>query len=112
MAPTTWKETLKYLKMAALFLLSFAAASLYLTANSSNNVVSSENLVFLKQEAAENGGCNLFSGRWVYDDVSYPLYKQGNCSFMESGFACERYGKKNLNYQNWRWQPHHCDLPK
>ncbi|GFP91792.1 protein trichome birefringence-like 34 [Phtheirospermum japonicum] len=30
---------------------------------------------------------------------------------MEEDFACEKYGRKHLKYQNWRWKPHHCDLP-
>ncbi|KAH6786176.1 hypothetical protein C2S52_000080 [Perilla frutescens var. hirtella] len=84
-----------------------------------NNVVSPENLVVFKKQhettLTQNGttqGCNLFSGKWVYDDVSYPLYKEGSCAFIENDFACEKNGRKNLKYQNWRWQPHHCDLPK
>lgn len=60
----------------------------------------------------EKEGCNLFSGKWVYDNKTPPLYKEGECSFMEGHFACEKYGRKDLKYQNWRWQPHHCDLPR
>ncbi|KAL8039061.1 hypothetical protein ABFS82_10G011000 [Erythranthe guttata] len=56
--------------------------------------------------------CNLFSGRWVFDDVAYPLYDEKKCSFMTNEFACEKYGRKELKYQNWRWQPHQCDLPR
>ncbi|KAL7095238.1 hypothetical protein ACP275_10G011500 [Erythranthe tilingii] len=56
--------------------------------------------------------CNLFSGRWVFDDVAYPLYDEKKCSFMTNEFACEKYGRKEFKYQNWRWQPHHCDLPR
>lgn len=56
--------------------------------------------------------CDLFSGRWVFDNVSGPSYEEGKCSFMLPEFACERYGRKDLKYRNWRWQPHHCDLPR
>ncbi|GAB4857322.1 hypothetical protein Ancab_015230 [Ancistrocladus abbreviatus] len=56
--------------------------------------------------------CDLFSGKWVFDNESYPLYKEGQCSFMSDQLACEKYGRKNLSYQYWRWQPHHCDLPR
>ncbi|XP_059668067.1 protein trichome birefringence-like 34 isoform X1 [Cornus florida] len=31
---------------------------------------------------------------------------------MRDDFACEKYGRKDLNYQSWRWQPHQCDLPR
>ncbi|KAA8517461.1 hypothetical protein F0562_017754 [Nyssa sinensis] len=56
--------------------------------------------------------CDLFSGKWVYDNKTYPLYKDQNCSFMFDDLACEKFGRKDLNYQYWRWQPHDCDLPR
>ncbi|KAM7532031.1 hypothetical protein LguiB_035441 [Lonicera macranthoides] len=56
--------------------------------------------------------CNLFSGKWVFDNKSYPLYKEKECSFMLDDYACEKFGRKDLRYQNWRWQPHQCDLPR
>ena len=56
--------------------------------------------------------CDLFSGKWVFDNQSYPLYKEQQCSFMSDQLACEKFGRKDLGYQNWRWQPHHCDLPR
>ncbi|KAK4798847.1 hypothetical protein SAY86_031173 [Trapa natans] len=56
--------------------------------------------------------CNLFSGRWVYDNVTYPLYKEKDCKFMSDQLACEKYGRPEINYQYWRWQPHGCDLPR
>ncbi|XP_057472466.1 protein trichome birefringence-like 34 [Actinidia eriantha] len=31
---------------------------------------------------------------------------------MFDDLACEKYGRKDLNYQHWRWQPHGCDLPR
>lgn len=56
--------------------------------------------------------CDLFSGKWVFDNKSYPLYKEKECSFMLDDYACEKFGRKDLRYQNWRWQPHQCDLPR
>ncbi|THF94647.1 hypothetical protein TEA_029798 [Camellia sinensis var. sinensis] len=70
------------------------------------------------QEVSKNGtgdslqGCNLFLGKWVYDEKSFPLYKELECSFIDDGMACERFGRKDFNYQHWRWQPHDCDLPR
>lgn len=57
-------------------------------------------------------GCNLFSGKWVFDNKSYPLYKGQKCQFMLDDFACDKFGRKDLKYQQWRWQPHDCDLPR
>ncbi|KAI3473121.1 hypothetical protein Pfo_030413 [Paulownia fortunei] len=112
----TWKNMLKLPHLASLVLLALVAAALHLTRNN-GNLVLLEHQVFLKQEQTGRGndsipGCNLFSGTWVYDNVSYPLYKEAQCSFMENDFACEKYGRKDLKYQNWRWQPHNCDLPR
>ncbi|KAG9150687.1 hypothetical protein Leryth_008153 [Lithospermum erythrorhizon] len=56
--------------------------------------------------------CNFFEGKWVFDNKSHPLYKESNCSFMFDSFACEKYGRKDFMYQNWRWQPHQCQLPR
>ena len=56
--------------------------------------------------------CNLFSGNWVFDNESYPLYKEQHCTFMSDQLACQKFGRKDLSYQNWRWKPHQCDLPR
>lgn len=56
--------------------------------------------------------CNMSSGRWVYDDKAYPLYKESACKFMSDQAACQKFGRTDLRYQHWRWQPHGCDLPR
>ncbi|CAN6322164.1 unnamed protein product [Urochloa humidicola] len=58
------------------------------------------------------GECDMSSGRWVYDDVAYPLYKESACKFMSDQSACGKFGRTDLKYQHWRWQPHGCDLPR
>ncbi|XP_074302054.1 protein trichome birefringence-like 34 [Silene latifolia] len=56
--------------------------------------------------------CDYFKGKWVYDNESYPLYKEKECSFMSDQLACHKFGRQDLSYQFWKWQPHHCDLPR
>ncbi|WOL06347.1 protein trichome birefringence-like 34 [Canna indica] len=56
--------------------------------------------------------CDLFSGQWVYDNTTYPLYSERGCRFMSDQSACEKFGRRDLKYQNWRWQPHGCNLPR
>jgi PMR5 N terminal Domain len=56
--------------------------------------------------------CDFFSGRWVYDDMAYPLYKERQCRFMSDQSACEKFGRSDLVYQKWTWQPDGCNLPR
>ena len=68
--------------------------------------------LFENRTNVELSQCNLFSGKWVFDNQSYPLYKEKECTYMSDQLACEKFGRKDLSYQNWRWQPHQCNLPR
>ncbi|KAM0061294.1 putative PMR5 domain, trichome birefringence-like family [Helianthus debilis subsp. tardiflorus] len=57
-------------------------------------------------------GCELFSGKWVYDNESYPLYKEAQCPYLPGEFSCGQYGRTDFKYQQWRWQPNGCNLPR
>lgn len=59
----------------------------------------------------EKTSCDMFSGKWVFDNISYPMYRECNIMSFEP-MKCENFGRKDLTYQNWRWQPHNCDLPR
>ncbi|XP_072997681.1 protein trichome birefringence-like 35 [Typha latifolia] len=56
--------------------------------------------------------CNAFSGRWVYDNYSYPLYDEAGCPYMSDQLACRKHGRPDRDYQKWRWQPRGCDLKR
>lgn len=56
--------------------------------------------------------CDVFSGKWVFDNISYPLYNEAECPYMSDQLACHKHGRSDLGYQSWRWQPNGCSLKR
>ncbi|MQM18165.1 hypothetical protein Taro_051153 [Colocasia esculenta] len=56
-------------------------------------------------------GCDVFAGRWVYDEESRPQYDEGECPYIQPQLTCQEHGRPDRGFQHWRWQPHGCSLP-
>lgn len=57
-------------------------------------------------------GCDVFSGSWIRDEVTRPLYEESECPYIQPQLTCQEHGRPDKDYQYWRWQPHHCNIPK
>ncbi|KAI3857365.1 hypothetical protein MKW92_000659 [Papaver armeniacum] len=55
---------------------------------------------------------NVFDGEWVLDNASYPLYSEQSCPYLTKQVTCQKNGRPDSLYQNWRWKPRSCDLPR
>ncbi|CAI9111934.1 OLC1v1012284C1 [Oldenlandia corymbosa var. corymbosa] len=58
-----------------------------------------------------NSGCDLYQGQWVYDSTG-PLYASDSCPVLSQMQNCQSNGRPDKEYQNWRWKPAQCDLPR
>lgn len=57
-------------------------------------------------------GCDVFSGRWVLDESTGPLYQESECPYIQPQLTCQEHGRPDKEYQYRRWQPHDCSLPR
>ncbi|KVH94824.1 protein trichome birefringence-like 34 [Cynara cardunculus var. scolymus] len=115
--PVTWGSSINFsivqFFVALLFAVFFVGA-VYMAGEyvTFNMIPVSEGDTFSGNDSSSQPECSLFSGKWVFDNESYPLYKEKDCSFMSDQLACNKFGREDLSYQQWRWQPHHCDIPR
>ncbi|KAK6943439.1 Trichome birefringence-like, N-terminal domain [Dillenia turbinata] len=103
--PSTWGIRYTFQSLIALLVASVLIAAIYVTEERGRwlqDLFSSKNY----------GNCNYFSGRWLYDNHSSPEYDGRRCSYMSDQFACEKFGRTDMSYLNWKWQPDQCDLPR
>ncbi|KAG2312438.1 hypothetical protein Bca52824_023995 [Brassica carinata] len=70
----------------------------------------STNHVSVTQDSVETE-CDLFHGNWFYDPVG-PLYTNNSCPLLTQMQNCQGNGRPDKGYENYRWKPSQCDLPR
>lgn len=61
--------------------------------------------------ASADSGCDLYHGSWYYD-TSGPLYTNNSCPVLTQMQNCQGNGRPDKDYENWRWKPSQCELPR
>ncbi|KAG8390272.1 hypothetical protein BUALT_Bualt01G0066400 [Buddleja alternifolia] len=65
----------------------------------------------LNQSNVVDSDCDLYNGKWIYDSTG-PLYTNNSCPVLTSTQNCQGNGRPDKDYENWRWKPSQCDLPR
>lgn len=60
-----------------------------------------------------SGNCDLYQGKWIYDPAG-PLYTNNTCpsTVLTQMQNCQGNGRPDKDYENYRWKPDNCDLPR
>lgn len=66
----------------------------------------------VSDEETIKDGCNIFEGKWVQGNGSYPLYTEESCPLLVKQVTCQKNGRPDSSYQKWKWQPDGCNLPR
>uniref|UniRef100_A0ACD5ZCJ6 Uncharacterized protein n=1 Tax=Avena sativa TaxID=4498 RepID=A0ACD5ZCJ6_AVESA len=62
-------------------------------------------------EPVATGACDLYRGEW-FSDSSGPLYTNSSCPLITKTQNCQANGRPDKGYENWRWKPEQCILPR
>ncbi|KAL7107971.1 hypothetical protein ACP275_06G087400 [Erythranthe tilingii] len=55
--------------------------------------------------------CDFTKGKWV-SDQTYPLYSAATCPYLSSAVSCRRNGRPDSDYENFKWVPDSCSIPR
>ncbi|VFQ77556.1 unnamed protein product [Cuscuta campestris] len=65
----------------------------------------------IKAKPDTSSECNLYHGKWIFDSTG-PLYTNNSCPVITQMQNCQGNGRPDKDYENWRWKPDQCDLPR
>lgn len=60
---------------------------------------------------SDYSACDLYDGSWFYDPMG-PVYTNNTCPVLTQMQNCQGNGRPDQEYENWRWKPSQCDLPR
>lgn len=60
---------------------------------------------------SDNSDCDLYHGSWFFDSLG-PLYTNNTCPVLTQMQNCQGNGRPDKEYENWRWKPSQCELPR
>ncbi|KAL1531486.1 Protein yls7 [Salvia divinorum] len=65
----------------------------------------------LSQPNVAEADCDLYHGKWIHDEAG-PLYRNDSCPIITQMQNCQGNGRPDKDYENWRWKPSQCDIPR
>ncbi|GAV72582.1 PC-Esterase domain-containing protein/PMR5N domain-containing protein [Cephalotus follicularis] len=55
--------------------------------------------------------CDLFDGHWI-PDLNGSRYTNSSCATIPHSKNCFKHGRGDIDFLNWRWKPHQCNLQR
>ncbi|KAL6509470.1 Protein yls7 [Orobanche gracilis] len=88
-----------------------SVSSNILTTEITEIVESSAATTNLNQANVVDSDCDLSQGKWIHDSIG-PLYTNSSCPVITQMQNCQGNGRPDKDYENWRWKPSQCDVPR
>ncbi|XP_065870904.1 protein YLS7 [Euphorbia lathyris] len=76
-----------------------------------NSAVASSAVSNATTIGSDDNGCDLYRGSWFFDPLG-PLYTNNTCPVVTQMQNCQGNGRPDSEYENWRWKPAECELPR
>ncbi|KAF1880201.1 hypothetical protein Lal_00022330 [Lupinus albus] len=81
------------------------------TSNEATSTADPESLEKPNNISSADADCDLYHGNWIYDPLG-PLYTNNSCPVITQMQNCQGNGRPDKDYENFRWKPSQCDIPR